>query len=176
MALKRSNRLIRQLDRAEGYLMLDLPALALEILQSRTESQWGRYQFESSFLCGEALRALGRYRDALRPLENAARLQPGNIGVAISLGWCYKRTHRLAQAIDALLRAGQEHPDEPLLHYNLACYWSLAGYPDQALNELGLAIELDPDLRDRIADEPDFLTLHQQEAFARLLPGTSPSI
>ena len=78
-------------------------------------------------LTGEALRVLGRYRDALKPLEVAASLRPGDVGVAIALGWCYKRTHRLAQAIDALGRAVRHNPDEALLHYNLSCYWSLAG-------------------------------------------------
>jgi tetratricopeptide (TPR) repeat protein len=74
------------------------------------------------------LRSLKRYREALKPLEVAAALRPAEIRVAIALGWCYKRTHRLAQAIDALERACRHNPDAPgLLHYNLACYWSLAG-------------------------------------------------
>ncbi len=39
-----------------------------------------------------------------------------------------------------------------LLHYNLACYWSLAGNSSKALDELSTALELDPDLRSLIAD------------------------
>ena len=56
-------------------------------------------QFEASYLMGEALRALERYREALKPLEVAAALRPDEVHVALALGWCYKRTHRLAQAI-----------------------------------------------------------------------------
>ena len=33
----------------------------------------------------------------------------------------------------------REHPDNALLHYNLACYWSLAGNNAKALDELSLA-------------------------------------
>ena len=106
------DRIKRQLDEAEGYLMLDLPRRALEILERR--SDWATMQFEASFLTGEALRSLERYREALKPLEVAAALRPADIGVAIALGWCYKRTHRLAQAIDALERAERHNPDEPL--------------------------------------------------------------
>src|ERR1700749_5153288 len=94
------DRIKRQLASAEGYLALNLPERALEILQSRAE--WATMQFEASFLTGETLRELGRFREALKPLEGAAALRPGDVGVAIPLGWCYKRTHRLAQAIDSL--------------------------------------------------------------------------
>src|SRR5438309_8371032 len=113
------DRIKRQLASAEGFLTLNLPERALEVLQGR--SDWATMQFEASFLTGEALRVLGRYREALKPLEVAAGLKPGDVDVAIALGWCYKRTHRLAQAIDALERAERENPQHALIHYNLAC-------------------------------------------------------
>lgn len=166
------DRIKRQLDEAEGYLMLDLPGLALEILEKRTD--WATMQFEASFLTGEALRSLERYRDALKPLEVAARLRPADAGVAIALGWCYKRTHRLAQAIDALEHAARENPEEPLLHYNLACYWSLAGNVVKALDELAVSLELAPSLRSLIADETDFDKLRGNPAFERLTVGPAP--
>jgi tetratricopeptide (TPR) repeat protein len=166
------DRTVRRLDEAEGYLMLDLPRRALEILQA--QSDWATMQFEASFLTGEALRSLGRYRDALRPLEQAAGLRPGHVGVAIALGWCYKRTHRLAQAIDALGRACREFPDEPLLHYNLACYWSLAANPAKAIDELTVALELEPDLRDRVDGETDFDGLRGNADFERLVYKREP--
>jgi tetratricopeptide (TPR) repeat protein len=166
------DRITRQLDKAEGYLMLGLPERALEILQSRPD--WATMQFEASFLTGEALRVLGRVREALRPLEVAAGLRPGDVGVAIALGWCYKRTHRLAQAIDALERAGRENPHEALLHYNLACYWSLAGNGAKALDELATALEIDPDLRGLIASESDFDSLRGNPDFERLATDPAP--
>jgi tetratricopeptide (TPR) repeat protein len=167
------DRIKRQLDEAEGYLMLSLPQRALEILQDR--SDWATMQFEASFLMGEALRSLERYREALKPLEVAAALRPAEIGVAIALGWCYKRTHRLAQAIDALERAGRHNPNAPgMLHYNLACYWSLAGNAAKALDELAAALALDSELRTLIADEPDFDQLRGNPEFERLTVGPAP--
>ena len=62
----------KQLDEAEGYLMLDLPRRSLQILESRPD--WLNMQFEASFLKGEALRSLNHYREALKPLEIAASL------------------------------------------------------------------------------------------------------
>jgi tetratricopeptide (TPR) repeat protein len=166
------DRIKRQLDEAEGYLMLNLPGRALEILERR--SDWATMQFEASFLMGEALRSLERYREALKPLEIAAGLRPSDVAVAIALGWCYKRTHRLAQAIDALERAGRHHADEPLLHYNLACYWTLAGNAAKALDELAIALDLNSELRALIADESDFDQLRGNPEFERLTVGAAP--
>jgi tetratricopeptide (TPR) repeat protein len=162
----------KKLDEAEGYLMLDLARRALEILESQQD--WLSMQFEASLLKGEALRSLNRYRDALRPLEIAAALRPGDSRVALALGWCFKRTNRLAQAIDSLERALREHPDEALLHYNLACYWSLAANGAKALGELSAALDLDPDLRTLITHESDFDALRGNPEFERLISGRTP--
>ena len=167
------DRIRRRLGAAEGYLELELPEKALEILRERPD--WATMRFEASFLAGEALRMLGRHREALKPLEVAAGLKPGDASVAIALGWCYKRTHRLAQAIDALERAAREGPAEPLLHYNLACYWSLAGTPAKALEELALALELEPGLLGLIPAESDFDNLRGDPGFERLAAGREPS-
>ena len=166
------DRIRRLLDEAEGYLMLDLPRRSLQILESRPD--WSTMQFEANFLRGEALRCLERYREALKPLEIAASLHPGDIQVALALGWCYKRTNRLAQAIDSLERALRAHPDESLLHYNLACYWSLADNSSKALDALSTALGLDPDLRSRIAEEADFDHLRGNPEFDRLTLGSAP--
>ena len=56
--------------------MLDMASRALEILESRED--WATMQFEASFLTGEALRSLGRFRDAIRPLEIAATHRPSD--------------------------------------------------------------------------------------------------
>lgn len=166
------DRIKRQLDEAEGYLMLNLPNRTLEILESRAD--WATMQFEASFLAGEALRSLERYREALKPLEVAAALRPADVGVAIALGWCYKRTHRLAQAIDALERAERHNPDMALLHYNLACYWSLAGNTPKALDSLAVALDLDAKLRELIPEEHDFDQLRGNPEFERLTLGPAP--
>jgi len=166
------DRIRKKLREAEGYLDLDLPRHTLRILESGTE--WPGLQFEACLIKGEALRRLNRFREAIGPLETAASLRPSDSGVALALGWCYKRTNRLAQAIDSLEAARRNHPDNALLHYNLACYWSLAGNLSRAMDELRSALELEPDLRNRLADEPDFHQLRGNPDFDRLLMGSAP--
>ncbi len=172
MARLGADRIVRRLDEAEGYLMLDMPRRALEILTARDD--WATMKFEASILTGEALRSLGRYREALVPLEQAAALRPGDLAVAMALGWCYKRTQRLAQAIDALEKALANHPEEPMLHFNLACYWSLAGDTLKAIRALGHAIELDPSVRDKVAQEEDFDPIRHDADFERMVGGKAP--
>ena len=166
------DRIKRQLSAAEGYLDLNLPNRALQILENQAD--WATMQFEASFLKGETLRRLGRVREALKPLELAASLRPGDVGTAFALGWCYKRTHRLAQAIDSLTRALRDHPAEPLLHYNLACYWSLANNAGKAVLSLARALELDPEIRTQIASETDFDPIRGNSDFERLAGPTEP--
>jgi tetratricopeptide (TPR) repeat protein len=167
------DRVKRQLGEAEGYLVLNLPLKALEILESR--SDWATMQFEASWLTGETLRVVGRFRDALKPLEVAASLRPGDVAVAIALGWCYKRTQRLAQAIDSLSRAVRHNPEVALLHYNLACYWSLAGDHAKSLRKLADALDLDPEIRALIPQEADFDALRGNADFDRLAADPAPT-
>ena len=164
--LPRYDRTKRRLGAAEGYLMLGMPLKALAILEEQRD--WATMRFEAAFLTGEALRTIGRHREAITALELAAALRPGDVGAAVALGWCYKRTQRLAQAIDALARAARHRPDEPLLHYNLACYWTLAGNPLQAIPALTNAVRLDPSLRANLGREPDFAALQGRADFQRL--------
>ncbi|WP_165250783.1 TPR end-of-group domain-containing protein [Paludisphaera soli] len=173
MSTTTPTRIRRQLDEAEGYLMLEMPQYALRILESRAE--WPLMTFEANFLKGEALRCLHRHREALACLEAAALLRPEDVAVAVAQGWCYKRTNRLAEAVDALERASRQEPENPLIHYNLACYWSLAANAAKALEELATALRLRPEMRRMIADEADFDYLRGDSAFQRLVQGATPS-
>ena len=157
----------RHLNEAEGYLMLNMPQRALEILERRTD--WATMQFEASLIAGEALRGLERYGEAAKSLEVAAGLRPNEVQVAVSLAWCYKRTHRLAQAIATLEVARAHHPQEALLYYNLACYWCIAGSRVKALHSLSQGLEIMPKLVSLIPDESDFDSLRDDPEFHRLI-------
>ncbi|GIW86561.1 MAG: hypothetical protein KatS3mg108_0885 [Isosphaeraceae bacterium] len=168
-------RLQRKLAEIEGYLMLNLPQRALDALNAQS---WTGLTYPASVLTGEALRQLGRPREALEHLERAAAQRPLTPELAIALGWCYKRTHRLALAIETLETARRLHPDEPLLAYNLACYWSLAGNASHALACLQTALNLKPELLDHIPEEADFNPIRQHPGFVQLTqrPTAAPEI
>ena len=70
--------------------------------------------------------------------------------IRLALAWCYKRCRRLDLAIETLEEALEAEPEMAIVHYNLACYWSLAGNPKLAVSFLSQAFELQPDYREHV--------------------------
>ena len=161
------SRIRRQqiLRAAEGYLELELPGHALSSLERLNPEELNN---DALHLKGEALRALGRFADAIEPLRRAADGDSSDISIWLSLGWCYKRVGRIDMAIEALEEALEAGPNEAIVHYNLACYWSLASNKRNALLFLRQAFDLDPNYRDKVSDESDFDTIRNDPTFRSL--------
>ncbi len=160
-------RLQRILREAEGYLELGMARQALALLE-RIEAP-GTFRGHLLYLKGEALRALENYQDAVPLLVDAVDLAPSNIHAWMALGWCYKRTGRLDEAIESLQRAREVEPTEPLIEYNLACYYSLKGAKQQALEYLSSAINSNPALREMVGRETDFDPIRTDPRFQALV-------
>ena len=164
----RRNKIHRE---AEGYLELGLPHAALASLARLGDPT--KFDSTAMYLWGEALRALNRFEEALVPLRHAAQAAPEDIRVWLALGWCYKRTGRINAAIESLETALAADPEEALLHYNLACYWSLAGNREQSLRYLSQSLSMDPAYRRLIDGESDFDTLRSDPEFKAICRGKS---
>ncbi len=158
----RRQQIIRQ---AEGYLELGMSQHALDALGRMPDSELPDHGL---YLRGEALKNLGYYQEALAPLARAAQGSPGNIHIWLALGWCHKRTGRIDLAIEALEEALDVEPGEALIHYNLACYWSISGNKRQALVYLAQALDLNADYRDLVANESDFDPIRSDPTFQAL--------
>jgi len=154
---------------AEGYLELGMPQQALGTLDRLGVGEAADSQ--TLYLQGEALRALERYPEALVPLTRVAEAEPENVRAWLALGWCHKRTGRIDLAIHALRSALAADPDEPLVRYNLACYWSVAGDKRQALEHLEQALSLDPNYQALVDHEPDFDSLRADPDFRAVCEG-----
>jgi len=159
----RYQRLLRE---AEGYLELGLPQLAIQTLEKIDEP--GTFRGIQLYLLGEAFRAQGRFAEAIEALEASADKKPSKIDIYLALGWCYKRTGRLDRAIEALEMALAIDAKQAILHYNLACYWSLNGDKRRTCDYLSEALRLDPDYRDLIAGESDFDPVREDPEFQSL--------
>lgn len=167
MSLGNRIRYQRLLREAEGYLELGLPRLAIEALDRMGEP--GTFKGKQLYLMGEALRAQGRFSEAIEALEASAEKAPSKIDIYLALGWCRKRTGRLDLAVEALEKALEVDPNAPILHYNLACYWTLAGDKAHALSYLGEALRRDGDYRELINSETDFDALRNDPDFQSLI-------
>lgn len=145
---------------------LGLPHLALAALRRRR--QLVAQDARGCYLLGECLRELHRYRAAVGPLQRSLALIPDDVQVSLALSWCLKRTGRLAEAIEVLQRIVDVEPGEAIVHYNLACYWSLAGGRRAALQHLANALEIDGNFLDFVWEEPDFAPLRRDPLFQSL--------
>lgn len=159
-------RLLRTRREAEGYLELGMPEHALDSLQRRGKIVHA--DARGCYLLGESLRELRRFREAIFPLKRSLELIPDDIHVWMALGWCYKRIGDVARAIDALEQAVEIEPGEAILHYNLACYWSLARDRRQSLRCLARALHIDGSFRDFIAEEADFDPMRNDPLFKNI--------
>ncbi len=178
-------RIIRQqaLREAEGYLDLAigfaeqwplsaplrtrLAQRALAALQRLSGIRGQRAH--ALYLTGQAYRVMHRYHEAVPPLAAAAEIDSENIFIWLALAWCYKRTNRLDLAIESLENALAADAQEAILHYNLACYWSLAGNPTIALRYLAQSFDIDSSLRELVANESDFDPIRDLPDFQSLV-------
>jgi len=141
----------RLLDRALGLLA---------VLPEPTRST-----ADAKLLEGEALRALGRWDASLAALAVVTEQEPRRLEAWLGMGWCLKRLGRLDEAINALKKGLESSPREPILLYNLACYHSLGGNVQAAIEHLTNAISLDGRYRDLLLAEPDFDPIRKDPRF-----------
>ncbi len=151
---------------AEGYLELGMAQQALATLSRIGDPS--TLDATGLYILGESLRTLERYQEAIEPLRRAAEATTDKIHALLALGWCYKRIGRLDLAINTLEQALAVDPGEPLLRYNLACYFSLAGNKNRALRYLSQTLSIAPDYRRLVDDEPDFNPIRQDPDFQSL--------
>lgn len=76
----------------------------------RLEGVYGRATARTCAMRGAALVLLGRYADAIAPLEESLRLRPDRHGPLQNLGIAYRRLNDLTKADEYLARAGAVRP------------------------------------------------------------------
>lgn len=120
---------------------------------------------DAKLLEGEALRALGRWQEAITPLTLVSEQDPLRLEAWLGLGWCLKRLGQLDAAIAILEKGLVASPQQPILHYNLACYLSLDGKVQAAIEHLTQAIASDGRFRELMEVEPDFDPIRKDPRF-----------
>lgn len=163
MVLLPASRPKRHVNAAEGYLMLDMPEQALRELSyiGPAESDSEKYHC----LLGQAQQLAKQYSEALDSFQRAYVKDRENLTTLMGMAWCYKRTDQLPLAISIMEEAYQHHADQPIVLYNLSCYFALAGDKTNALSWLGRSLRMESALIKLITDEPDFDSLRSDKDF-----------
>ncbi|MEK6261127.1 MAG: tetratricopeptide repeat protein [Planctomycetota bacterium] len=171
MIFDASRRAKRRMDAAQGYLMLNLPDRALRELDEIVDAGEATCQYH--LLRGEALRAKSDHPAALTAFRRALEANPEDLAALMGMAWCFKRIDRLDQSIETMQRAYESHKEVPVVLYNLACYYSLAGEKELALSWLGRALRMDRGFTKLVPKETDFDPLRDDPDFLHLLELTA---
>lgn len=176
----RHTMLLRQ---ASGYVELAellvhpeqlTPASAIQLLRRAVSlldelPVTERDREDALLLRAEALRAMGQFDEALPIFQQVSSQHPHSVPGWLGLGWCLKRLNRLPEAIVALTQGVLANGDEPVLAYNLSCYYSLSGNVLAAIEFLTKAISSDDRFRALTTVEPDFDPIREDPRFVAVI-------
>jgi tetratricopeptide (TPR) repeat protein len=162
-------RYVRVAREAEGYYELQLYEEALE----RVDRLLAVPVFEDASLAmrAECLRGLERWEEGAAAYEALLGRDPENVSAYVGLGWCRKREGRLDLALAAMDRLLRASPGEGIGLYNLACYCSLDGQRERAIELLARAVEAEAEFREHARTEEDLDPIRDEPAFGRIVNG-----
>jgi tetratricopeptide (TPR) repeat protein len=87
--------------------------------------------------------------------KKLAQHDPGKAQWVILLAYATRRAESIEAAKRILLEAVVAHSQEPIVHFNLACYHCQMGDLQSAKRNLERAFELQPKCREMALDDPD---------------------
>ncbi len=106
--------------------------------------------------------------------ETELSRKPGNLAALIELGHLYTRLGRIRDGLAIDRRLVEILPDDPTVHYNLACSLALAGEIDAAFQALEAAVERGYGDAEHLAGDEDLAALRDDERFAALVRRLCP--
>ncbi len=94
---------------------------------------------------------------------------PAYVDALMLLGEAYTRKGLYAEGLEIDRRLSALCPDDPIVHYNLACSYCLTFRKKEALESLRRSIELGYRDLAHLVQDGDFALLHGDRSFHRLL-------
>lgn len=109
---------------------------------------------------------------ALTLLEAVAASMPGDAEALRALADQYTEEGFHAEGLAADLRLASRFPEDPLVHYNLACSLSLTGDLEAALRALQRSVKLGYGDFKHLMSDQDLAALRETEAFRKWFEGS----
>ncbi len=117
----------------------------------------------------------GDFRAAIEAYEQALALNPEDASTWFNLGFARFALKDLKGATKACEQALIFSPQDAEILYTLACFRALSGVPNEALEYLRQAIVLEPKLREKAKQEPDFQSIRVFYEFQEMIEGRTGS-
>lgn len=143
----------RHLNAAQGYLGLGMPMDAWnELEEVPAEFRSAR---EVLLMRVAVCQAMGKWEMMAEVCRFLAKHEPDEPVHVLDLAFAVRR-HESPSAAAAILEAARPRfPTQPLMAYNLACYYAVEGRTEEAKPLLAEAFRLDDSLRVTALDDPD---------------------
>jgi uncharacterized Ntn-hydrolase superfamily protein len=111
-----------------------------------------------------------RVDDHPEPIDELERI----LSIQLAYSALYKagalrREGQMEAAVEEARRACQINPNLPEALYDLACYYSLSGETEKAIETLARALKLEPGFKDMAKGDPDFEAIRGDERFKAML-------
>ncbi|MDD5584980.1 MAG: hypothetical protein PHV55_07995 [Candidatus Omnitrophica bacterium] len=101
----------------------------------------------------------------IRFYENLIKERPNFIQALVSLGNAYTSKGFYQEGLEVDKKLAKMKPEDPIIHYNLACSLSLLGEIEEAYKELKKAVLLGYDEFSYILEDPDLENVRQHPSF-----------
>lgn len=124
--------------------------------------------FQISPALGERLDRIG-HEFLADFFQRECERHPGNLLALAEMAHALTRLGRLEAGLEADLRLSRLAPDNPTVHYNLACSLALLGRLDGALEALERAVECGYDDPEHLVRDEDLRALQPELRFQRLV-------
>ncbi len=105
----------------------------------------------------------------VRILEAALKGNPDSFDVLFELGNAYTQSSRYEEGLEIDRRLIRLRPDNPIVHYNLACSLSLLGEIDESLEELETCFMLGYREYNYVISDSDLENVRMDNRFAELI-------
>jgi tetratricopeptide (TPR) repeat protein len=102
-------------------------------------------------------------------LGRALERHPDNLDALAELGQAYTRLGRIEEGLEVDERLARLVPENPTVHYNLACSLAMLGQLDTALDALEKAVRLGYDDAGFLREDEDLASLRGESRFRELM-------
>ncbi len=103
--------------------------------------------------------------------EKVLSINPQNVEALRALGTAYTARGSYEEGLSVDLRLVRLRPQDPLVHYNLACSYSLLEQTEQAIASLRRALDLGYEDIEYMRRDPDLANVREDPRFRQLLVG-----
>jgi len=108
-------------------------------------------------------------------LEVELRRHPENLPALAELGHVYTRAKRFEEGLAVDRELARRRPEDPTVHYNLACSLALLGRVEEALDALERSVELGYDDAEHLLADEDLAALRAEPRLAAIVRALAPS-